>query len=91
MLIHHLKRNSRSGMISRNMEDLTLQLHLKDPEGRERYQYTCDSSLHDFTEKSYEEIQRDYGNHILQEDTDNIVEQEVKFLCGQGRKTGHFL
>ena len=80
VLIHHLKRNSRSGMISRNMEDLTLQLHLKDPEGRERYQYTCDSSLHDFTEKSYEEIQRDYGNHILQEDTDNIVEQEVKFF-----------
>lgn len=80
VLIHRLKRNSRSGMISRNMEDLTLKLYLKDLEGKERYQYTYFSSLNDFREKSYEEIQDIYGSRIPQADTDNIVEQEVKFF-----------
>lgn len=80
VLIHRLKRNSRSGMISRNMEDLTLKLYLKDMEGRERYQYTYYSSLMDFEEKTYEEIQNKYGEHILQADTDDIIEQEVRFF-----------
>lgn len=80
VLIHRLKRNSKSGMISRNMEDLTLKLYLKDLEGKTRYQYTCYSTLEDFVEKKYEEIYEKYGTHILQEDTDNIVENEVKFF-----------
>lgn len=80
VLIHRLKRNSPSGMISRNMEDLTLKLYLKDLDGKERYQYTCYSSLSDFEEKEYREIQEIYGRHILQADTDDIVEQEVKFF-----------
>lgn len=80
VLIHCLKRKSTSGMISRNMEDLTLKLYLKDMEGVVRYQYTCDSSLTDFAEKEYEEIQELYGAHILQADTDDIVENEVKFF-----------
>ena len=49
-------------------------------EGRERYQFTCYSSLADFKEKEYEEIQEQYGEHILQADTDDIIEQEVKFF-----------
>ncbi len=80
VLIHSLKRDSRSGMISRNMEDLTLKLYLKDMEGEDRYQYTCYSSLNDFKNVEYEDIQSKYGNHILQEDTDDIVEKEVKFF-----------
>lgn len=80
VLIHRLKRNCQSGMISRNMEDLTLKLYLKDLEGKERYQYTCYSSLEDFKEQEYEAIQKQYGTHILQEDTDDIIEQEVKFF-----------
>lgn len=80
VLIHCLKRKSASGMISRNMEDLTLKLYLKDMEGIERYQYTCESSLADFREVEYEEIQELYGKHIQQADTDDIVENEVKFF-----------
>lgn len=80
VLIDRLKRNSRSGMISRNMEDLTLKLYLKDMEGKERYQYTCYSSLSDFEETEYEQLKKKYGAHILQADTDDIVENEVKFF-----------
>ncbi len=34
----------------------------------------------DFEEKTYEEIQNKYGEHILQADTDDIIEQEVRFF-----------
>ena len=78
VLIHRLKRKCKSGMVSRNMEDLTLKLYLKDLEGKERYQYTCYSSLGDFTEKKYEDIQKSFGEHIQQADTDDIEENEVK-------------
>ena len=80
VLIHRLKRKCKSGMVSRNMEDLTLKLYLKDLEGKERYQYTCYSSLGDFTEKKYEDIQKSFGEHIQQADTDDIEENEVKFF-----------
>ncbi len=80
VLIHGLERGSGSGMISRNMEDLTLKLYLKDLEGKERYQYTCHSSLADFEERMYEEIEEQYKEAIRQADTDDIVEQEVKFF-----------
>ena len=49
-LIHSLKRDHKSGMISRNTENLMLKLYLKDLDGKERYQYTCYSALSDFTE-----------------------------------------
>jgi len=80
VLVCDLKRNTGSGMISRNMEDLTLKLYLKDLDGKERYQYTCRSTLSDFQEKVYEEIGKQYGSHIRQADTDDIVEQEVRFF-----------
>lgn len=80
ILIHELKRNTTSGMISRNMEDLTLKLYLKDLAGKERYQYSFYTSPDDFKEKNYEEIQQIYGQRIPQADTDNIIEQEVKFF-----------
>lgn len=80
VLIRCLERNAGSGMISRNMEDLTLKLYLRDMDGMERYQYTCYSSLADFYEKEYEEIEAIYGKYIPQSDTDDIVENEVKFF-----------
>lgn len=79
-LIHCLERGDRCGMVSRNMEDLVLKLYLKDQDGRERYQYTCCSSLADFKEAEYEDIAAQYGGYIRQADTDDIVEREVKFF-----------
>lgn len=80
VLIHGLRRRGGSGKVSRNMEDLMLKLYLKDLNGKERYQYSCESVLSDFAEKEYEEIYGEYGDHILQEDTDDIREREVRFF-----------
>lgn len=80
ILINGLKRNNKCGMISRNMENLVLKLYLKDLDGKERYQYTFNSSLADFREVKYEEIAKQYAEHIRQADTDDIVDREVKFF-----------
>ena len=80
VLIDRLTRNGRSGMISRNMENLTVELHLKDLTGKERYQYIYQSDPADFEAVLYEDIERKYGNHIPQADTDDIVENEVRFF-----------
>ena len=80
VLIKALTRGEKSGTISRNMEELTLKLYLKDMDGKERCQFTCYSSFADFKEKRYEEIEELYGDHMLQEDTDNIIDGEVKFF-----------
>lgn len=79
-LIHSLDRNSRSGQISRNMDNLTLKLYLKDMDGVQRYSYTYNCSLNEFTAAPYESIQSRYGDRILQSDTDSIIDREVKFF-----------
>ncbi len=80
VLIDRLERTVTCGMISRNMEDLTLKLYLKDMDGKERYQYTCHTSRADFVERDYREILALYGEHIRQRDTDDILENEARFF-----------
>ena len=90
ILIHPLARKEKSGTISRNMEELTLNLFLKDMAGNVRCQYTCYSSFSDFEEKRYEEIEVLYGSHIPQGDTDSIVDGEVKFFVWADSGNGVF-
>ena len=73
-------RNRTHGVLSRNMDDLTLNLYLKDEEGKLRHEFLHYSSLDEFTVKRQEEIEELYGEHIPQDDTDNIVDREVKFF-----------
>ncbi len=76
----------QAGCISRNLEELTLQMHLKDGDGEERYrfQYHCQPDA--FTLQTNEEIQEIYGNFIRQEETDTIVNGEVKFFAWASRE-----
>ena len=62
------------------MEDLILPLYLKGAAGEEHctFQYVCRPG--DFSRKSYEEIHAVYGSHILQKETDNIENGDVKFF-----------
>lgn len=80
VLIEPLARGRSSGMISRNVEDLTLELYLKDVEGKLRYRYLCNSLLSDFEETEYKQINGKYGKHIPQDYTDDIEEYEVRFF-----------
>ena len=68
------------GVLSRNMDDLTLTLYLKDDQGDLRHEFFYYCSPEEFTPKRQEEIEELYGENIPQDDTDNIVEREVKFF-----------
>ena len=57
-----------------------LKLYLKDSHGREKYEYTLQTSLADFQEMSYEQIEAYYGKRIKQAYTDDIINREVKFF-----------
>lgn len=70
----------QAGCISRNLEELTLQMHLKDGDGEERYRFQYQCRPEEFTPQTNEEIREVYGRFIRQDETDTIVNGEVKFF-----------
>lgn len=80
VLIHSLNKQSKKGNISRSMDKLTLKLYLRDTDDNVKCEYIYNCSYDDFAPVTYEEIEYDYGNIILQEDTDSVISGEVKFF-----------
>lgn len=70
----------QAGCISRYLEELTLQMYLKDGNGEERYRFRYQCHPEEFELCTNEEICRIYGHHIPQKETDGIVNGEVKFF-----------
>lgn len=70
----------QAGSISRNLEELALQMHLKDGDGEERYRFQYHCRPDEFTHQTNEGIQEVYGHFIRQDETDTIVNGEVKFF-----------
>lgn len=79
-LIHSTDRNRTKGTISRFMEMITLKLYLKDTNGLMRYEYGYEVNPDDFREVVPEEITSLYKGVINQHETDNIINDEVKFF-----------
>lgn len=79
-LIQGYDKEERINCISRNLENVTLQMFLKDGKGKKRYTYQYYCNPQDFEEVTYEEIEERYPNIILQKETDTIINQEVKFF-----------
>lgn len=79
-LLNGYDREEGVNCISRNLENVTLQLFLKDGEGKNRYTYQYYCHPQEFREVTYEEIEEQYPNIILQKETDTIINQEVKFF-----------
>ncbi|WP_027624798.1 molecular chaperone [Clostridium lundense] len=73
-------RDKTKGHISRFMEKAILKLYLKDIHGNIRYEYTYDTNEDELKPILSEEIENLYGDIINQHDTDNIVNNEVKFF-----------
>lgn len=79
-LLNGTKDWKQAGCISRNLEELTLQMYLKDGNGEERYRFQYLCRPEEFTLRTNEEIREIYGSFILQKETDTIVNGEVKFF-----------
>lgn len=80
-LINGFLRKDETRYVSRNLEDVTLQLYLKDTEGHVRYHFHFDCEPERFEEVTYADIQKVHGNNILQKETDSIVNQEIRFFA----------
>lgn len=80
-LINGFLREDETRYVSRNLEDVTLQLFLKDTEGRVRYHFHFDCQPERFQEATYENIMEIYGQHIAQKDTDSIINREIRFFA----------
>lgn len=80
ILIHSLHKNNTSGSISRYMERITLKLYLKDTNGILRYEYDYENQPENFIETTFHEIEKKYKDMIPQDETDNIINKEIKFF-----------
>ena len=61
-------------------------MHLKDMEDEERYRFQYQCLPDEFIPQTNEEIQKIYGHFIRQEETDTIVNGEVKFFTWASRE-----
>ncbi|MBR1728030.1 MAG: molecular chaperone, partial [Selenomonadaceae bacterium] len=73
-------QSKSGGCLSRNIEDLTLTLYLKDNEFNLRQEVIYSCELDEFEQKTQEEIEEIYSDKIQQSETDTIVNREVKFF-----------
>lgn len=80
ILLDGTKDWKQAGCISRIMEELTLQMYLKDGDGEERYRFQYVCSPEEFSLQTNSKIQEIYGGYILQKETDAIANEEVKFF-----------
>ncbi len=80
-----------NGVLSRNIEDLTLTVYLKDSEKNLRQEIIYDCFLEEFELKRQEEIEEIYGENIPQDETDTIVNGEVKFFVWAEPKDWGFI
>lgn len=79
-LVNGYNKEEVVNCISRNLENVTLQMFLKDGKGKNRYTYQYYCHPQNFEEVTYEEIEEQHPRRILQKETDTIVNQEVKFF-----------
>lgn len=83
MLIYSLDRTQTCGFLSRHQGIRQLELFLKDGSGNVKYRYTYHNKEENYKQVTYEEIYEKYIGYeecILQDETDNIEESEVKFF-----------
>ncbi|WP_425448053.1 hypothetical protein [Dethiothermospora halolimnae] len=90
VLIDSLKDKQSVGSISRFMDRVTLKLYLKDSNGDRRYEYEYENYLDDYERITVEEIEEKYKGIIVQDETDTIINNEIKFFVWSIREQWGF-
>ncbi|WP_107942536.1 molecular chaperone [Metasolibacillus fluoroglycofenilyticus] len=81
LLISSLERlNQIHGTISRPLGVVDVEFYLHNHEDKSSYKYVYTNHAEDFVPVLYEQIATYYGEHIPQNETDSIVNGEVKFF-----------
>lgn len=89
-LIHSLRKGQDIGYISRFKigEQLDLHLHNERRERLKTYHFTYDAAR--FVKATQEDFNRRYGGTVIQEETDIIVEGEIKFFLWPSKEKWGF-
>lgn len=91
ILIKSLDKEDHIGYISRFMIGKQLDLYLNDEQGKKLKTYYFEYDTAKFEKTTQEEIDRQYQNTVIQEETDIILEGEMKFFVWVSRKRWGFV
>lgn len=91
VLIKSLDPEDHIGCISRFRIGNQLDLYLNDEQGKRLKTYYYEYNTATFTKTTQEEINREYGGTVIQEETDIIVEGEMKFFVWVSRRRWGFV
>jgi hypothetical protein len=79
VLVNCLDEKRLSGHVSRHFLELALPIHLKDSDGKAQYDFVYHADPNDFKPTSYEDIAAIHP-FVVQDETDKIVDGEIKFF-----------
>lgn len=91
ILIRSLDEKNPIGYISRFMVGKQLDLYLSDEKGKRLKAYYFKYDTESFTRTTQEEIDREYAGSLIKEETDTILEGEMKFFVWVSRKRWGFI
>lgn len=91
ILIHSLEKEQDIGYISRFKIGEQLDLHLNDEKGRSLKVYHFAYNMASFTHVTQENIDEKYAGTVIQEETDTILEGEVKFFVWASKERWGFM
>ncbi|MEY8356568.1 hypothetical protein AALB39_24895 [Lachnospiraceae bacterium 54-53] len=91
ILIRSLDPEEHIGCISRFMIGKQLDLYLNDEKGKRLKTYYFEYDTAKFERTTQEEIDEEYAGSVIQEETDTILEGEMKFFVWVSRKRWGFL
>lgn len=91
ILIHSLQKEQDIGYISRFKIGEQLDLHLHDEKGNRLKVYHFTYNMAQFTQVTQEDIDEKYAGTVIQEETDTILEGEIKFFVWPSKERWGFL
>lgn len=91
ILVRSLDTDDHIGYISRFLIGRQLDLYLNDDQGRRLKTYCYEYDTTRFQKITQEEIDQKYGGTVIQDETDTILEQEMKFFVWVSKKRWGFV
>lgn len=90
-LIHSLRKGQDIGYISRFRIGEQLDLYLHDERGRKLKAYHFTYDVKKFTQVTQENFDKKYAGTVIQEETDTILEGEIKFFVWPSKEKWGFM
>lgn len=91
ILVHSLRKGQDIGYISRFKIGEQLDLYLHDEQGRKLKAYHFTYDVAEFVQVTQEDFNEKYAGTVIQEETDTILEGEIKFFVWPSKEKWGFI